>query len=303
MNAIRVLVVDDSAVDRVLACRLLEHAGWITETANDGTEALDLVAVSRPDIVVTDMIMPNLGGLQLVEELRARHPSLPVMIMTAHGSEDAAVAALRGGAAGYVSKRQLARHLVPAIGDLLELTRPIREQAHVFEAMHSCNIEFSFGNEISDASAIARQVELWMEGLRLFDQSVRLQVSVSLREVLSNAVFHGNLELESSIKDVPGAWEEMLALRMNTDPFRNRKVRLVVQMDRGSACFRITDEGPGFDTSRIEHIANQDALGGEHGRGLLLIRTFMDEVTYNEQGNSVTIRKHCQPGDRYPNPH
>ncbi len=144
MNKIRILVVDDSAVDRKLAVRLLESAGWLTQQAADGAEALALVAESRPDVVVTDMIMPRVDGLRLVQALHGQHPSLPIIIMTAHGSEDAAVTALRGGAAGYVSKRRLARQLVPTISGLLELTRPVREQERVFDAMRCCNVHFQF---------------------------------------------------------------------------------------------------------------------------------------------------------------
>ncbi len=156
---------------------------------------------------------------------------------------------------------------------------------------------FNFGNDIGEGAAIARQIELWMEGLHLFDHSVRLQVSVSLREVLSNAVFHGNLELDSSFKDTSGAWEEMIASRMNVEPYRGRKVQLSVQLDRTGACFSVTDEGPGFDIGQLEQTASEAALDGVHGRGLLLIKTFMDEVTYNNRGNSVTIQKAMRPSD------
>src|SRR5690349_13208032 len=101
-----VLVVDDSAVDRLRAEKLIANQTSLTVvTAANGKEALACLARNLPDIVITDMQMPEMDGLQLVEEIRSRYPSVPVVLMTAHGSEELAVQALQKGAASYVPKR------------------------------------------------------------------------------------------------------------------------------------------------------------------------------------------------------
>src|SRR6516165_12456236 len=108
----RVLIVDDSTVDRRLAGRLLEkQLGLDVSYAKDGRAALKALAKEPPDLVLTDMHMPNLNGLELVEQIRGNHPLIPVILMTAFGSEDLAVEALRKGAASYVPKRVLAEEL------------------------------------------------------------------------------------------------------------------------------------------------------------------------------------------------
>ncbi len=113
----KVLVVDDSPVDRRLAGRLLEMrhdpvygdepTGLLVVYASNGKEALEAIAAEAPDAVVTDLQMPEMNGLALVLQIRIRYPLLPVILMTAHGSEDLAVQALQGGAASYVPKREL----------------------------------------------------------------------------------------------------------------------------------------------------------------------------------------------------
>ena len=114
---VRVLIVDDSAVERRIAGGLLERdPTLVVSYAGDGREALDAIDACPPAVVVTDLQMPELDGLALVEEVRRRYPRIPVVLMTAHGSEEIALQALRSGAASYVPKRVLAR-------DLLE-TRP-----------------------------------------------------------------------------------------------------------------------------------------------------------------------------------
>ena len=107
-----ILVVDDSPVDRHLAGKLLEkHAGLTVAYATDGRDALTVMERSAPDLVLTDLQMPEMNGLELVEEIRIHYPTVPVILMTAHGSEEIAIQALRVGAASYVPKRNLAKDL------------------------------------------------------------------------------------------------------------------------------------------------------------------------------------------------
>ena len=92
---VRVLVVDDSAIDRRLAGSFLRRAGMEPTHAHNGVQALESIERSVPDIVVTDLQMPEMDGLELVEAIRRIYPSLPVILMTAHGSEEIAVQALQ----------------------------------------------------------------------------------------------------------------------------------------------------------------------------------------------------------------
>ena len=90
------LVVDDTAVDRVLAGRLLRGlAGLRVLQAANGRAALDVLRDERPAVVLTDLQMPEMDGLELVEALRCKYPDIPVILMTGVGSEEIAMAALR----------------------------------------------------------------------------------------------------------------------------------------------------------------------------------------------------------------
>src|SRR5262245_7600908 len=112
------LVVDDSPIDRTLAQSLLERqlrARVIT--AEHGAAALTRISDAAPDVVLTDLQMHELDGLALVEAIRRDYPFVPTILMTAHGSEEVAFAALRGGAASYVNKRNLAARLAQTVRD------------------------------------------------------------------------------------------------------------------------------------------------------------------------------------------
>src|SRR5215471_2209551 len=100
-----VLVVDDSALDRHLAATLLTRqtgstgketgTGIDVNFASTGKEALALIQQALPDLVLTDLQMPDMNGLELVKEVRNRYPSLPIILMTGQGSEDIAIQALQ----------------------------------------------------------------------------------------------------------------------------------------------------------------------------------------------------------------
>jgi CheY-like chemotaxis protein len=111
-----VLVVDDSAMDRHLAGAIVQKmGGWLASFAGNGAEALVSLEKQRPDVVLTDMLMPEMDGLQLVQAIRSKYPLVPVILMTAHGSEDIAIQAAV--ARQLRSKKSLACDLVePSTG-------------------------------------------------------------------------------------------------------------------------------------------------------------------------------------------
>ena len=87
-----VLVVDDSGADRRLVSGLLERSGGLTvESAKDGQEAIDRFQSDVPDLVVTDLIMPEMDGLALVATVKSEFPLVPVVLMTARGNEEIAL--------------------------------------------------------------------------------------------------------------------------------------------------------------------------------------------------------------------
>ena len=103
-----VLVVDDSAFDRRLVGQLLDPMPGVRAVyAADGREGLAAIAREAPAVILTDLVMPDVGGLELVQRVRTEHPEILVILMTAFGSEDVAMQTLRAGAANYIPKRDL----------------------------------------------------------------------------------------------------------------------------------------------------------------------------------------------------
>src|SRR5215831_229235 len=104
MNQERVLIVEDEENERTGLAELVSAWGYQVETAADGMEALDKVTQWLPSIVVTDMKMPRMGGMELLEKLSGQTQTMAVIVVTAQGTIDNAVQAMRMGAYDYITK-------------------------------------------------------------------------------------------------------------------------------------------------------------------------------------------------------
>jgi DNA-binding response OmpR family regulator len=100
----RILVVDDEPPVAMLLREALLHAGYLVKVAVSGTEALKLLPVFQPDVVLLDVMMPGLSGIDVLEHLRRDHPTVPVVMVTANQDEQAARLMLTRGAFDYIPK-------------------------------------------------------------------------------------------------------------------------------------------------------------------------------------------------------
>jgi CheY-like chemotaxis protein len=299
----RVLVVDDSPVDRQLAVGLLSRRPGLTavEKRTDltpvpvtgGREALAAIAREPPDLVLTDLQMPEMNGLELVQAIKAQYPHLPVILMTAHGSEDIAIEALRQGAASYVPKRHLAEDLVDTIQSILTTAAAEHNEERVLTCMTEADQSFVLDNDPSMVMPLVRYLEQPLKSLKLCNANGLLRTAVSLREALLNAIYHGNLEVASALRDRDEqAYEGLAEARRRQEPYRGRRIYVQATFTHRQAAYVVRDEGPGFDLGIVPNPKNAAALGSTTHRGLFLIRTFMDEVTHNDRGNQITLVRH-----------
>jgi DNA-binding NtrC family response regulator len=100
----RILVVEDDAAQRVGLQQLLKSWGFAVEAATDGQDAIDRLSSVRPTIVLSDLVMPRVGGLDLLAAVRQDDPDITVVLMTGQGTVESAVSAIKAGAYDYVSK-------------------------------------------------------------------------------------------------------------------------------------------------------------------------------------------------------
>ncbi|MFO1022971.1 MAG: response regulator [Planctomycetales bacterium] len=248
-----ILVVDDSATDRILAGGLLTKQSDLEVVyAKNGEEALEQIDEHLPDAVVTDMQMPVMDGFKLVAEVKKRHPLIPIILMTAAGSEEIAVQALQEGASHYVPKRNLAQGLVRTVRRVLATSLENVNRNRLINRMTYREEEYVLEADYPILMALADQLPNNILQLRICQPSERVRLCVAIEEALSNAFYHGNMEIDSKLRteDFP-ACEELLQKRLNDPQFRDRKIVVKVRYTPEQVTIVIRDEGKGFDLATI----------------------------------------------------
>jgi CheY-like chemotaxis protein/anti-sigma regulatory factor (Ser/Thr protein kinase) len=288
-----VLVVDDSAMDRRLAGAIIQKAeGWKPYFAGNGIEALDVIPKVSPDVILTDMLMPEMDGLELVEAVRSKYPLTPVILMTAHGSEELAIRALKKGAASYIPKQFLAQSLAETLDQVFSAAQTRVSERRILDTVMRAETHYEVENDGSMVAPLVSHLEGDLTRMNLCEPSGLMLLGVALHEALTNAIFHGNLELKSEQRETDEKGYYRLAKeRRYQEPYRDRRVRVIATLTRDEATFVIRDEGNGFDPSLLPDPTDPANLGKVSGRGLLLIQTFMDHVEHNAAGNEITMMK------------
>ena len=161
-----ILVVDDSAVDRRLVGELLERRFECSvDYAVNGLEAMALLKELSPDLVVTDLTMPEMNGLELVTSVRKHFPELPIILMTAYGSETLSIEALEKGAASYVPKSRLADKLPDTAKEVLTLAKADRCHAKLINCLDDTRFTFTLDNDPALVDPLVDLIQQMVSGM------------------------------------------------------------------------------------------------------------------------------------------
>ena len=185
----RILIVDDEANARAALSEILREEGYTTETAADGFKALGKLEEFGPDVVLTDLKMPGLDGIGLLEKGRAAMPTTTFVVMTAFGTIPNAVEAVKKGAHDYLTKPLDFTVLAVVVERAVERARLLQENARLREKLRERN---AFGHVVAKHPAM-------MELLRLVEQVAPSRASVLIvgetgtgKELVAEMIHRGN---------------------------------------------------------------------------------------------------------------
>jgi CheY-like chemotaxis protein len=287
------LVVDDSKVDQRFVSSVVKRSGVDIQLADDGESALSFFRHNPVDLVVTDMQMPGLDGLELVKAIRKTDLLVPIVLVTAHGSEELAMKALRAGASSYVPKRQISRDLPGTIEQVLSLACSAKDHEKALACLVGTQCSLTVPNDYDVVGAVIHYLRSEVARMNLCDHVQLNHLALALDEAFSNAIDHGNLEVPSALRDPdPQLYLRTVQERQSQPPYADRKVHINANFSRERAAITVRDEGSGFDYCSIEDFTAPESLTKSSGRGLLLIHMFTDEVRHNDSGNEITLIKY-----------
>lgn len=291
-----ILVVDDSAVDRRLLSGILEkRPDFRVETVANGAEAVAKVRESLPDVVVTDLNMPEMDGLQLVTALRNLHPQIPVILTTANGSESVAMEALEEGAANYVAKSQAAERLIACVDQVLQMLGIRSSYRKLSEAMTSAHFQYTLDGDPAVHQSLLELVQHLAQGMQLCDPTEQVRMSLALDEALRIAYFRGNLELTTAEFDSLEMKQPAMLSKVNqrraSAPYADRRLHVDVQITPQSATFQVRHEGPSLGDIALDDPHDPSAIKYSEKRGAVLMHLFMDDIQFAPNGGEITMTK------------
>jgi CheY-like chemotaxis protein/anti-sigma regulatory factor (Ser/Thr protein kinase) len=274
----RILVVDDDRTTRHVLSKVLTGAGFTTAVAKDGVEALKALKAGRFDVLLLDVWMPRMNGLDLLGRLRNDKTRPRIVVMTSDDAPETLLKAVREQAFRYVHKPVESAVLLQTVRDVLEAPEP---------------------PEIEVTSARPDWVEIVVPCTR--------QAAEHIQTVMS----HLDSDLPADLRESIGyAFRELLLNAVEwggrLDP--TRKVRIAYLRAKRMIMYRIADPGQGFNVDELPHAAigqppddpiahmlvREEKGLRPGGFGLLSVRASVDELLYNEKRNEVVFVKYLE---------
>jgi CheY-like chemotaxis protein/anti-sigma regulatory factor (Ser/Thr protein kinase) len=287
----RVLVVDDQEALRTLLARLLEREGFDPIQAENGAQAVEMYKSESPLVVVSDIMMPKMDGLALLNEIRRIDRNATVILMTGQGNEDVLLKALRGGATNFFKKPFNVRELIDEIRKVVEFRLEAARSSLFSPLLVEETKTFVMPRADSPFFPIINQITLQLPCLLPPEDILNLKIGIE--EVITNAIEHGNLGITFDAKSKAiseGRLAELIAEKGRESDAAGRRVRVTSRLTAEEFEITIRDDGRGFDWRNLPAVEPENLLAF-NGRGIFLTKIYFDEVTFNDSGNEVTLRK------------
>jgi YesN/AraC family two-component response regulator len=262
----RILIVDDEKLILELLTEFLESKGHEVVTALNGQEGLEKFKSYAPDMILTDLKMPKLTGIQLLKAVKETNPKVPVVLISGYGEIETVVEALKEGAENFLAKPLNMKVLAKVVEKSLSLkATSIKSHAAYINVNQSTNI------------SVPSHAELIWEVIHIISQSsvtsgfsqqeLDNNLKLALVEGITNAMEHGN------------KWDS------------EKRVEVEVVCSPELLEISITDQGEGFDPEKLPDPTLETNLLSERGRGIFLMSGIMDEVFHVPPGNQLILRK------------
>lgn len=278
----KILVVDDDPELQELVGFALRREGYQVRAASDASQGLQMIERENFDLVLLDLMMPGMDGLEMLSRLRARHKDLPVIVMTALTAPDAAIGALRDHASDFLQKPFDMRQLVAAVKTAFELA-PRDTQIEVLSARPEW-IELRVPCDLATIDPLERI----MSQLNIdLPPDTRESIIYAFREMLRNAIEHGGKNDPTQRVEIGYLHSPRIVIYRIKDPGAGFTIESLYRDDKAIAAFLNPDDDP------LQHQRVREEHGLRSGGfGILIARNLVDEMIYNEQHNEVILIKY-----------
>jgi YesN/AraC family two-component response regulator len=288
----KILIVDDEYTVRDVLNMALSKNGYIVYEAENGKQGVQMFIDCVPDIVLTDVEMPGISGIEVTKKIKETQSDADVVIMTGYGSEKLVIEAIRAGATNYLKKPVSFDELYNILDHLIYKQENRKRFEVIKEGVIFEKKTVTFNNDITKVWGIVNQIlynipaflgERTIEGLKL-----------GLYEIIVNAIEHGNLgitakEKEESLKN--NSLSDLMSSRLNMARENKKNVTIHSLFEDNKLTIEIIDQGAGFNHKELESLSDSETIMGIHGRGIVLTSLYYDNLKFDGKGNRVILEK------------
>jgi anti-sigma regulatory factor (Ser/Thr protein kinase) len=285
------LVVGNSEQEATNLQRILKQAGFESLSVTGGFAAA-VQSDKNPSLILCDCSTQHHDTGLGVESLQRQFPEVPILVLTDSRNDLPTKKAIEAGVDGCLTRDRVESGMKQTVLTILDPVRAknLDGESQVRDAGSVC---YTIDNNPELLPLIVNEIRRRISEWPFRDPIELVRVTVALSESLDNALYHGNLELSSDLRQGDGReWREESLRRRQIVPYCERRIHVQGCIDHKAARFTISDEGPGFDLHGQRDCTDASNLERCSGRGLLLMRMYMDEVSFNSTGNSVTLVKY-----------
>jgi two-component system response regulator PilR (NtrC family) len=275
MEEFKILVVDDEDDVRKTLSEMIESLGYQVMGAENGKKALDRIKTEKVDLVITDLSMPKMNGLELIVNSKQINPNIPIAVISAFGNAETTTFALTRGAFSFIAKP----FKIAQVRDLIRKGKQLRELSlgtyALMEWVRSqTEMVFPSQPELFPSAILFVLKECQWRGI---EDDARLEnVATCLEELLSNALVHGNR------RD------------------KEKRIRVKMAFDAEKFVLSVKDEGDGFNGGNYLDKIREDQPAMPEKRGLFIVDLLMDDLRFSKKGNEVTAVVYREQGMESP---
>lgn len=290
-----VLIIDDEELIRFSLRKKLSRFGYNVISLDKAEDALYLLKHEKQevDFIITDIRLRKMDGIELLRHINILDEPVPVLL-TGQGNVEDAIKALHYGACDFIRKPLDVNEVASIIRTVLKRKNEDQYTSSIGKYITYEKREFILPTDNDLCNIVSHQLTMHLAGIGLCNPMTAENISLVLREAISNSMFHGNLEVSSEIREVEGvkAYNEKIEERKQVEKFSKRRVKVSYELTPEYVEYVIADEGPGFNYKALPDPRDPENFFNKSGRGILIIKIHMDEVEWNEKGNCVRLRKY-----------
>ncbi|MFO7660100.1 MAG: response regulator [Candidatus Cloacimonadaceae bacterium] len=292
----KILVVDDSIsmVDGLV--KILQVSGYDADPAYNGQDALRKLGVKEFDLILCDIEMPGLTGLDLLKHVRQDYDEIPFVLMTGFLEQEYFIRAIQLGASDFIRKPIDTEHLLYTIQLQINKKTEDSDVQKAITKFDKADVNFVINPAMFDEVDFTKAFTIFFRNNLNLHSSLINELLLCIEEIIYNALIHGTLKLNLKERTLNHSqYKEVVKQKLQNPEIAQKRIHISLSVDLQAKIlsFTVEDEGDGFDFDFwLKKINTSQTIQlDEYGRGISIIYHLTDKLTFDKGGRRISIEK------------